>query len=498
MSKILKNNSGANITLSDLGSLTINDGTQYVIDPIDYLRFARSSDVVSEIGLGSGGLVVNDGSSDLSISDGTDLIKGIFPKEQIIVDEGGEAATVTNNALDVNASVNFPDELIDIFQRLKTSQAQVRFDYSFVEKDCNTVMAEKTVGGATITRDTNKKELNLNVSSSGDKAIKQSRQYIHYVPGYAFEVLQTGRFFAQTANLRQRIGYFDDDNGLFFEDDGSNYKVVIRSKTSGSAVDTAVNQSAWNGDKLDGTGASGVTIDFTKQQIFYIQFAWLGTGPVQFGIWSNGNFITCHTFNNENVNESSYMQTASLPIRSEIEATGSITGTKTFYWTCLAALTEGEFEFVTQQHAVDTDGTRSISSGAYRPVIAIRLKSGNVRSQLIPKGLAKALISDEDETIWRAYYNPTVTGGSWVSAGDDSIAEYNITATSISGGKQITTSFLASGEVEESGGSEGILEDSFVRVSSDVDGNPDTFVLCVRSLSGSATVYGGIIFKELF
>ena len=73
MSKILKNNSGSNVTLSDLGSLTINDGTQYTVDPIDYLRFARSSSLVTEVGAGN--LVVNDGSNDLSISDGIDLIK---------------------------------------------------------------------------------------------------------------------------------------------------------------------------------------------------------------------------------------------------------------------------------------------------------------------------------------------------------------------------------------------------------------------------------------
>lgn len=77
MSKILKNNSGASIDISDTG-ITIDNATQYTIPPVDYLLWAGSSNAVTEIGAGK--LVVNDGSDDLSISDGVDLIKGIFPK----------------------------------------------------------------------------------------------------------------------------------------------------------------------------------------------------------------------------------------------------------------------------------------------------------------------------------------------------------------------------------------------------------------------------------
>jgi len=50
----------------------------YTIPPQDYLLWAASSNVITFIGTGD--LVVNDGSFDLNISDGTDLIKGIFPQ----------------------------------------------------------------------------------------------------------------------------------------------------------------------------------------------------------------------------------------------------------------------------------------------------------------------------------------------------------------------------------------------------------------------------------
>lgn len=76
MSKILKNNSGSTVSVADTGVSILNAG-QYTIPPQDYLLWAGSGNVITYIGAGT--LVVNDGSADLSISAGVDLIKGIFP-----------------------------------------------------------------------------------------------------------------------------------------------------------------------------------------------------------------------------------------------------------------------------------------------------------------------------------------------------------------------------------------------------------------------------------
>lgn len=118
MSKILKNNSGSNVTVSDTG-VTINNGNQYVIPPQDYLLWAASDDVVTEVGAGN--LVVNDGSVDLGISDGIDLIKGVFQKHRVIGDTddtlignvGDSLKTVdttegNNNIIDPNNSTSTP------------------------------------------------------------------------------------------------------------------------------------------------------------------------------------------------------------------------------------------------------------------------------------------------------------------------------------------------------------------------------------------------------
>lgn len=80
MSKILKNDSGSTVSIGDTG-VTILNGTQYTIPPQDYLLWAASSNVVTFVGTED--LVVNDGSFNLTISDGIDLLKGIFPTELI-------------------------------------------------------------------------------------------------------------------------------------------------------------------------------------------------------------------------------------------------------------------------------------------------------------------------------------------------------------------------------------------------------------------------------
>jgi hypothetical protein len=143
MSKILKNGSGSDVTVSDTG-VTVVDGGQYTIQPQDYNLWAASDDVITEVGAGN--LVVNDGSVDLGISDGIDLIKGIFQKSRIIGDTddtlignvgdslkvagGGEDGEFEvkpsqSHQVDFNKIVCLLDEMIRQMRILNTHMASV-------------------------------------------------------------------------------------------------------------------------------------------------------------------------------------------------------------------------------------------------------------------------------------------------------------------------------------------------------------------------------------
>jgi hypothetical protein len=135
----------------------------------------------------------------------------------------------------------------------------------------NNLFDEDLTGSGTVTYTANKSTVNLNVTTaSGDKVIRQSKRVMTYQPGKSLLNLNTFVMNAQEENLEQRIGMFDANNGIFFEDTGTGYQIVRRSYTSGASVDDPIAQSAWNGDKLDGTGASGYTLDPTKATILFM------------------------------------------------------------------------------------------------------------------------------------------------------------------------------------------------------------------------------------
>ena len=89
---------------------------------------------------------------------------------------------------------------------------------------------------------------------------------------------------------------------------------VVISKT----IDTRYIQSAWNIDKMDGTGACLMNLDLTKMQMFYIDFTWYGAGAIRFGFKnSRGEVVYCHRIPNNNLNTEAYMRTGNLVARYE-------------------------------------------------------------------------------------------------------------------------------------------------------------------------------------
>jgi hypothetical protein len=83
-------------------------------------------------------------------------------------------------------------------------------------------------------------------------------------------------------------------------------------------VDFKVPQSQWNIDKMDGTGPSGVNINLSKMQMFYIDYSWYGAGAIRFGFKDqNGEVIYCHRMTHANVKTEAYMRSGNMPARYE-------------------------------------------------------------------------------------------------------------------------------------------------------------------------------------
>jgi hypothetical protein len=84
-------------------------------------------------------------------------------------------------------------------------------------------------------------------------------------------------------------------------------------------VDYRIPQSQWNIDKADGTGASGFTLDITKMQMWFIDYAWYGAGTVRWGIRNQrGEVIYCHRTAHGNQMTEAYLRSGNLPARYEV------------------------------------------------------------------------------------------------------------------------------------------------------------------------------------
>ena len=84
-------------------------------------------------------------------------------------------------------------------------------------------------------------------------------------------------------------------------------------------VELRIPQSQWNLDKLDGTGPSGMTLDITKMQMWFIDYSWYGAGVIRYGVRNNKGEITyCHRIAHGNSQVEAYMRSGNLPARYEV------------------------------------------------------------------------------------------------------------------------------------------------------------------------------------
>ena len=255
----------------------------------------------------------------------------------------------------INAPINLSQgALFDAFGRLRISNpvtlSDTQFEYTPRTWSVSQYDQWERVltGGGTVTHLPNDSACGLTVGvTSGDKVVSQQHIFNRYQPAKS-QLIFTTALFTPIANRRFRQGYFSARDGAFNQITNFTPSVVIRSSTSGSAIDTAIEQSKWNIDKFDGSGAagglnpSGVKLDFSKAQIPFIDLQWLSLGTVRFGFEVNGISYYCHEAHNVNIiSGSPYMRTANLPVRYEVENIGTVASTGTMKQICCAVVSEG-------------------------------------------------------------------------------------------------------------------------------------------------------------
>lgn len=345
--------------------------------------------------------------------------------------------------------------MTDAFGRLRVAQPYTLFDSQHRYRD-NGKFATAVNGTASATHLPNEASVALVVDgTSGSYVYRETKRVFAYQPGKSLLILNTFAFETPKANLRQRVGYFNTQNGIYLENDGTTNYFVLRSYNTGSVVETRVAQQDWNVDKFDGTGYSAQSvgeehtngIDVSKTNILWMDVEWLGAGDVRCGFVVDGRFIPAHVFHNDNRNTRAYMTTAALPIRYEIENTGATTGSSTLKQICSTVMSEGGYEMFGRPRTIGTPAQTAglidlPTAGTFYPVVSLRLKSAYQDAIVLPKNIALLGIGNNTRIRWKLVSNPTLTGGTWVSAGTDSNVEYNITATGVTGGVDLVQGYI--------------------------------------------------------
>ena len=388
---------------------------------------------------------------------------------------------------------------IDGLGRVRMSEARSIFDITFQYDTSPNEWNFTVAGGATVTHAAPRPDVKLSTTTaSGDSAVFQTYRHFHYQPGKSQLVTVTGNFgVGRTANSRRRWGQFDANDGYFFEFDGTTLNVVLRSNVTGTPAETRVAQSAWNLDKLDGSGPSGLTLDPTKQQLWFIEYTWFSTGAVVFGIRVGRKHVYVHNFENGNSVATPYSQTATLPLRVENTNTGVAASGSDVFFTCASIVSEGSYnpDGILRSANSGVTAKALTTTGVQVPVISLRKTASRIRVPVILATMSP-FIQTADDILFTIVKNATLTGPAW--AGPVSSVEYDVTATAMTGGSLVHSFYMSA---QANGISSADVNADVFRaldawIGASIGGTSEIITLAATSLTAGAQVLASATWKE--
>jgi hypothetical protein len=364
----------------------------------------------------------------------------------------------------------------------------------------------------------------LVISATGNGYyISQSRNYCAYQPGKSLLFLASGILNPGNANYTTRIGYFDNEipltnnltvkNGVYFECSGNEYSINI---SSNSTKFINVIRSDWNIDKMNGTGPSGLTLDFTKTQLFVADMEWLGVGRVRFGFYAYGRIQYCHQVINVNTLTSPYTTSINLPICFSIHSNLSPgTPANNFTQICSAVISEGGYGPLGRPFSVSTQTTGiNVSANTETPIIFLKGGGSNYYHQnIIPTSYSMIGASTNDLILFKLVLflagTYTVAEPTWTNVNSGySVAQYAINTQtptlpySITNGIVLdqgyffgrgTNSFTTLGD---------IFSSQILQLTSDINNNPDILVLTATFINtgggSTSSIRGAIQWQEIY
>lgn len=382
---------------------------------------------------------------------------------------------------------------VDAFGRARFSTPYTLFDSSNIGYK-NDKFDESITGTGSITYSADESTVSLaNGTASGNSIVRQSKRRFSYQPGKSLLVMNTLVFAPTQAGLTQRVGYFDDDNGVYLERVNGAVNIVLRSSITGSVVETRVPSTEWNLDKFDGDGTSHITLDPDASHIFWIDLEWLGVGSVRTGFVVDGQLIIAHSFHNANINPNVYMTTPNLPIRYEITNSAELSTAASLKQICSSVISEGGYEARALQHVYGTAlaGNGTVTANTFVNLVTIKMSgSGAV---IVPSGADILNIANTDFE-WGLFVNATPASALTYNPATSRVS-YAVDGINVSGGRKVAGGYMGGKTAPFSLGDGGFDWD--YQLGETIAGVSDTLTLAVRATSTSKNAAGLLKWYEL-
>lgn len=423
--------------------------------------------------------------------------------------------TLTAARAAYNPTLSVPPEYgSDLFGRLRTSEPAVIFSSSPACGLDPYAWQTMTSGAGNGVAWSEPYRAAMYTLAAAGYVVRQSYRHIPYELGRPVRLILTGNFANDVPGVVRERGQMDAKNGVFWRRnaDGT-MSVGVRSSTTGSTVDLVINQADWNGDT--------VAFDPSLQQVYIIEYVWLGAFAVRWGIAADPkNVRYVHTQAFFDALPSSYMQTACLPMRDAIYADADPATPATMQAVCAAVESEGgyaiapAFTFAARRTIAVAIAAGTAPTEA--PILAVRpaltIGDGPItnRVQAAVQEIEVYATAAVDWSLW--YFPPgngdPLTGGTWAAAAGASSIEFNALATALT----LTNGLRIAGGIAVASGSGGSARGAVSAsvqqtlpltldicgannpLTSNVGANPGYLVL---TASGTGSAAGAINWKEI-
>lgn len=226
---------------------------------------------------------------------------------------------------------------------------------------------------------------------------------------------------------------------------------IALTRAGAAGTETFIPQSTWNGDKLDGTGASGMTIDPTKGNVYQIDIQYLGYGTIVFKVeavsenLNNADFVTVHTIKLPNTLSTTSFGNPSFPFIMAAYSAGSTTNLSVKVGS-FAGFIEGKkvlhgnrFSYFNNKATIGASDITALVT-----VLNTRYYQGKPNQAVINLLSASGAVEHNNPAVYYLIRNGTLTGNpsfSSVSTNSCSLQDTSASLVSYSSGDQLITTF---------------------------------------------------------